>query len=234
MWSTPAGDYYRVKYGRRARLRCASSPMPASSRMRCCVPCWRCYPGRLEMEVARPVWVGRMLGSERDGFQIMVGANTANRTLIGPALNRPIRYALGSPACCAEGDAAFNRLHSLLHCCGLADESMAGAEVLVRSCRGGWQSASTCTRSRGQAIARPTVKSTVDFAGLARDPRAVLVGEINLAQQKPYTGRTIPATECQEFFGAITLDSSGTVRQSDCHALRRSVARNRETDGTTS
>ena len=30
-----------------------------------------------------------MLGYERDDFQIMVGANTANRTLIGLALNRP-------------------------------------------------------------------------------------------------------------------------------------------------
>ncbi len=32
-----------------------------------------------------------MLGSEADGFKIMVGANEANRTLIGPPLNRPIR-----------------------------------------------------------------------------------------------------------------------------------------------
>ena len=49
-------------------------------------------PGRLETEVAAwGAWVGRMLGSEADGFKIMVGANEANRTLIGPALNRPIR-----------------------------------------------------------------------------------------------------------------------------------------------
>src|SRR5262249_39491016 len=49
------------------------------------------HPGRLETEVAAwGAWVGRMLGSERDGFQIMVDANTANRTLIGPALNRRI------------------------------------------------------------------------------------------------------------------------------------------------
>jgi hypothetical protein len=49
------------------------------------------HPGRLKTEVAAwGAWVGRMLGSERDGSQIMVGANTANRTLIGPALNRPI------------------------------------------------------------------------------------------------------------------------------------------------
>jgi Xaa-Pro aminopeptidase len=48
-------------------------------------------PGRLESEVAAwGAWTGRMLGSEDDGFKIMVGANEANRTLIGPALNRPI------------------------------------------------------------------------------------------------------------------------------------------------
>ena len=36
-------------------------------------------------------WVGRLPGSEADGFKIMAGANEANRTPIGPALDCPIR-----------------------------------------------------------------------------------------------------------------------------------------------
>jgi len=49
-------------------------------------------PGRLETEVAAwGAWVGRMMGSEADGFRIMGRCQRGNRTLIGPALNRPIR-----------------------------------------------------------------------------------------------------------------------------------------------
>jgi len=83
--------YYRVKYEKSAiemRL-IADACVIADAMMRAMFAVLR--PGRLETEVAAwGAWVGRMLGSERDGFQIMVGANTANRTLIGPALNRRI------------------------------------------------------------------------------------------------------------------------------------------------
>ncbi len=56
-------------------------------------------PGMLETEVAAwGAWLGRMLGCEDNGFQIMVGADAANRTLIGKALNRPIAARrLGAP-----------------------------------------------------------------------------------------------------------------------------------------
>jgi len=84
--------YYRVKYEKseiEMRL-IADACVIADAMLRAMLAVLR--RGRLEKEVAAwGAWVGRMLGSERDGFQIMVGANTANRTLIGPALNRPIR-----------------------------------------------------------------------------------------------------------------------------------------------
>src|SRR5450759_1524809 len=84
--------YYRVKYEKseiEMRL-IADACIVADAMLRAMLTVLR--PGRLETEVAAwGAWVGRMLGSERDGFQIMVGANTANRTLIGPALNRQIR-----------------------------------------------------------------------------------------------------------------------------------------------
>ena len=80
--------YYRVKYEKseiEMRL-IADACLIADAMLRAMLAVLR--PGRLETEAA--AWGGRMLGSERDGFQIMVGANTANRTLIGPALNRRI------------------------------------------------------------------------------------------------------------------------------------------------
>src|SRR5437763_1471968 len=83
--------YYRVKYEKsdiEMRL-IADASVIGDAMLRAMLTVLR--PGRLETEVAAwGAWVGRMLGSERDGFQIMVGANTANRTLIGPALNRRI------------------------------------------------------------------------------------------------------------------------------------------------
>ncbi|HXX27911.1 MAG TPA: hypothetical protein VEI99_05560, partial [Terriglobales bacterium] len=84
--------YYRVKYEKseiEMRL-IADASIIADAMLAAMLAVLR--PGRLETEVAAwGAWVGRMLGSERDGFQIMVGANTANRTLIGPALNRRIK-----------------------------------------------------------------------------------------------------------------------------------------------
>jgi len=84
--------YQRVKYEKSAvemRL-IADAAVVADCMMRAMLAVLR--PGRLETEVAAwGAWVGRMLGSEADGFRIMVGANEANRTLIGLALNRPIR-----------------------------------------------------------------------------------------------------------------------------------------------
>src|SRR5262249_1262289 len=83
--------YFRVKYEKseiEMRL-IADACVIADAMLRAMLAVLR--PGRLETEVAAwGAWVGPMPGSERDGFQSMVGANTANRTLIGPALNRRI------------------------------------------------------------------------------------------------------------------------------------------------
>src|ERR1035441_3032614 len=84
--------YYRVKYEKsEIEMRLISDAAAiADCMMQAMLAVLR--PGKLETEVAAwGAWVGRMLGSEADAFKIMVGANEANRTLIGPALNRPIR-----------------------------------------------------------------------------------------------------------------------------------------------
>jgi Xaa-Pro aminopeptidase len=205
--------YYRVKYEKsdiEMRL-IADACVVADAMLRAMLAVLR--PGRLETEVAAwGAWVGRMLGSERDGFQIMVGANTANRTLIGPALNRQIHegdwvhlgvapkrdgltscvrrsvIALDSPAkVTAEQKYWFD----------LVEEAYKVGERWYREVAG------------KELPARLQEKSLVDFFAERSQEVSRRVGrQIDLARQKPYTGtHNSGYTECQEFYGAITLDS---------------------------
>jgi Xaa-Pro aminopeptidase len=170
-------------------------------------------PGRLETEVAAwGAWVGRMLGSERDGFQIMVGANTANRTLIGPALNRPIDQGDwvhlgvapkrdGLTACIRRSVIATDSPQKITpeqkYWFDLVEEAYGVGERAYRD-----------VASR-QLPARLQEQALVDFFAQRSDEISKRIGRnINLATQKPYTGtHNSGYTECQEFFGAITLDS---------------------------
>jgi len=170
-------------------------------------------PGRLETEVAAwGAWVGRMLGSERDGFQIMVGANTANRTLIGPALNRRINEGDwvhlgvapkrdGLTACVRRSVIAVDSPKKVTpeqnYWLDLVEQAY---EVGERSYR---------DVASQQLPARLQEQSLVDFFAQRSDEVSRRIGrKISLAEQKPYTGtHNSGYTECQEFFGAITLDS---------------------------
>lgn len=170
-------------------------------------------PGRLETEVAAwGAWVGRMLGSERDGFQIMVGANTANRTLIGPALNRRIHEGDwvhlgvapkrdGLTACLRRSVIAVDSPQKVAadqkYWFDLVEEGYKVGEHWYREVAG------------KNLPARLQEKALVEFfAGHSEEISRRIGRKIDLAQQKPYTGtHNSGYTECQEFFGAITLDS---------------------------
>jgi hypothetical protein len=170
-------------------------------------------PGRLETEVAAwGAWVGRMLGSERDGFQIMVGGNTANRTLIGPALNRQIREGDwvhlgvapkrdGLTACIRRSviavDSPARVTPEQKYWFDLVEEGYNVGEHWYREV------------AAKRLPARLQEQSLVDFFAEHSQEISRRIGrEINLALQKPYTGtHNSGYTECQEFFGAITLDS---------------------------
>ena len=205
--------YYRVKYEKSAiEMRLISDACVIGDAMlRTMLAVLR--PGRLETEVAAwGAWVGRMLGSERDGFQIMVGANTANRTLIGPALNRRINEGDwvhlgvapkrdGLTACIRRSVIAVDSPKKVApeqkYWFDLVEE---GYEVGERSYR---------DVARQQLPARLQEQSLVDFFAQRSAEISARIGrKINLAAQKPYTGtHNSGYTECQEFFGAITLDS---------------------------
>src|SRR5262252_4698605 len=205
--------YYRVKYEKseiEMRL-IADACVIADAVLQAMLAVLR--PGRLETEVAAwGAWVGRMLGSERDGFQIMVGANTANRTLIGPALNRRINEGDwvhlgvapkrdGLTACVRRSVIAVDSPKKVTpeqnYWLDLVEQAY---EVGERSYR---------DVASQQLPARLQEQSLVDFFAQRSDEVSRRIGrKISLAEQKPYTGtHNSGYTECQEFFGAITLDS---------------------------
>jgi Xaa-Pro aminopeptidase len=205
--------YYRVKYEKsdtEMRL-IADACTVADAMMRAMLAVLR--PGRLESEVAAwGAWTGRMLGSEDDGFKIMVGANDANRTLIGPALNRPIR----------EGDwvhlGVAPKRDGLTSCIrrsviAVEDPSQVTADqrYWFHLVEGGYEvgERSYRTVAAGNLPARLQEQALVDyFASHAEEVSKRIGKPVDLASLKPYTGtHNSGYTECQEFFGAITLDS---------------------------
>ena len=207
------GLYYRVKYEKsEVEMRLISDAGAiADCMMRAMLAVLR--PGRLEMEVAAwGAWVGRMLGSETDGFKIIVGANEANRTLIGPALNRPIREGDwmhlgvapqrdGLTACIRRSVIAVD------HPSRVTQDQQFWFDLGEEGYRVGEDAYRKVVTER--LPARLQEQALVDyFAGRVDEVSARIGKKVDLASLKPYTGtHNSGYTECQEFFGAITLDS---------------------------
>jgi Xaa-Pro aminopeptidase len=211
--------YYRIKYEKSdIEMRLISDAAAiADFMMRAMLAVLR--PGRLETEVAAwGAWVGRMLGSECDGFKIMVGANEANRTLIGPALNRPIREGDwvhlgvapqrdGLTACIRRFVIAVNSPSQVT-----ADQAF-WFDLVETGYRVGEDAYRKVAVER--LPARLQEQALVDyFAGRASEVSARIGKKVDVASLKPYTGtHNSGYTECQEFFGAITLESHEPLGQ---------------------
>jgi hypothetical protein len=171
-------------------------------------------PGMLETQVS--AWgylIGQELGSEEMGFDIMVTANEANRTLIGKALNRMIDEGdivhLGvSPK--RDGLTACERVSVV---CTKNKKSITKAQIY-------WfrfiQEAFKVGLDAYIKVAKENLPARLQEEALveyfkSREPEVEkMIGKkINLIKQKPYTGtHNAGYTECQEFFGAITLNSN--------------------------
>jgi Xaa-Pro aminopeptidase len=205
--------YFRVKYEKselEMRL-IADATRVGDAMLRCMLAVLR--PGRLETEVAAwGAWAGRMLGSEDDGFKIMVGANVANRTLIGPALNRPIGEGDwvhlgvapkrdGLTACVRRSVIAVDQPSKVTddqrYWFKLVEDGYEVGEQWYRKVAA--ENLPACLQE--QAL--------VDYFGARSAEVSKRIGKtIDLAALKPYTGtHNSGYTECQEFFGAITLES---------------------------
>ncbi len=170
-------------------------------------------PGMLETEVAAwGYFIGRQLGCEDCGFRVMVGANEANRTLIGKALNRPIR----------EGDWVHlgvaptrDGMNSCIRRSVIAVDSPSKVTPEQRFWFDFIEAAYKVGYDKYVEVAEKGLpaklqeQALVDFfEGKAEEVSRRVGKPIPLAHLKPYTGtHNAGYTECQEFFGAITLDS---------------------------
>jgi Xaa-Pro aminopeptidase len=189
-------------------------------------------PGMEETEIAAfGDLIAKWLGCERKGFETMAGSGSACVTMIGPALNRPVRPGApmhfgasykrdGLTACCRRS--AFSSLR------GVTAYDRYFADLVGRAFRAGFDAyVDIAARDRP---ARFQEQALVDFFNARTDEllsrvekargrraaaalRARLDEPISglaagLARLKPYTGtHNAGYTECQEFYGAITLES---------------------------
>lgn len=170
-------------------------------------------PGLLETQVA--AWgnfVAREMGAEEMGWDIMVGANTANRTLIGKALNRQI----------GEGDFVHlgvapkrDGLNSCLRRSVVAvdkpdkvtKEQQYWFDFVEEAYRRGLQALQEVADQNLPAWHQE--QALVDFFQRRSQEVSEKIGRpVRLESLKPYTGtHNAGYTECQEFYGAITLNS---------------------------
>ncbi|NPV54498.1 MAG: M24 family metallopeptidase [Firmicutes bacterium] len=171
-------------------------------------------PGMLETQVA--AWgyaIARELGAEELGFDVMVTANEANRTLIGKALNRRINegdYVHIGVAPKRDGLTACERVSVV----AVSDPSQVTAEqrywfdFVEEAFRVGLEAYKKVAEEN--LPARLQEQALVDYFASRADEVSARIGrKIDLTKQKPYTGtHNAGYTECQEFYGAITLNSN--------------------------
>jgi hypothetical protein len=170
-------------------------------------------PGMLETEVSS--WgylIGQELGSEEFGFDTMVTANEANRTLIGKSLNRPIKRGdivhIGvAPK--RDGLTACERVSVVCteNTSDITKEQEYWFEFTEEAFRVGLEAYKKVAKEN--LPAKLQEQALVDYFNSKEDEVEKIIGKkIALERQKPYTGtHNAGYTECQEFYGAITLNS---------------------------
>jgi len=171
-------------------------------------------PGMLETQVAE--WgynIAMELGSEEMGFDVMVTTGEANRTLIGKALNRRIK----------EGDivhiGAAPKRDGLTACQRVSVAAVDDPKKVTKEQRfwfdfveeGFKEGLKAYIRVAEENLpAKLQEQALIDYFASRRDEVSKIAGRnIDIVRQKPYTGtHNAGYTECQEFYGAITLNSN--------------------------
>jgi hypothetical protein len=167
-------------------------------------------PGMDETQVAGWAYlVGMELGGEENGFDVMVGANEANRTLIGKALNRRIHAGDWVHLGCAP------KRDGLTSC--IRRSIVMGTPTVNQRY---WFDFVSAAYEVGLAAYKDIVannkpakhqeQALVDFfrSHTAAVNKRFGLKIPDLSAYKPYTGtHNSGYTECQEFYGAITLES---------------------------
>lgn len=205
--------YFEIKYEKSdiemALLRDSSAIADAMMRAMLAV----LKPGLLETQVAAwAYFVGRELGGEETGFDVMVGSDEANRTLIGKALNRPIREGAyvhlgvapkrdGLTSCVRRSVIAADDPSKV------TEEQQYWFDLVEGAYQIGYEK--FCEVAEKNLPARLQEQALVDYFRSKSDEVSARIGRrVELEHLKPYTGtHNAGYTECQEFYGAITLES---------------------------
>ena len=170
-------------------------------------------PGLYETQVAQ--WgyaIAKELGVETRGFDVMVCAGESNRAIVGRAMNRRIR----------EGDVVMlgvgPKRDGLTACerCSVVcvdspakvtDEQKYWFDFVEGAYRTGLDA--YVDVAKNDLPAKLQEQALVDYFAARADEVSKRYGKpIDLVSLKPYTGtHNSGYTECQEFYGAITLNS---------------------------
>ena len=171
-------------------------------------------PDQLETQVAAwAYWVAKELGAEENGWDVMVTSGEANRTLIGKALNRPILAGDyvhlgvapkrdGLNACVRRSLVAIDPLSKI------SSNQQYWFDFIEQAYRVGEEAYRAVAKEGLPAYLQE--QALVEFFASHSSDVSKRYGKIiQLETLKPYTGtHNSGYTECQEFFGAITLDSA--------------------------
>jgi hypothetical protein len=171
-------------------------------------------PGLLETQVAGwAYWAAKELGAEENGWDVMVTSGEANRTLIGKALNRPIlagEYVHLGVAPKRDGlNACVRRsLIAVDHAAQITSGQQYWFDFVEQAYRVGEEAYRKVAKEGLPAYLQE--QALVEFFATHSPEVSTRYGKaIALETLKPYTGtHNAGYTECQEFFGAITLDST--------------------------
>lgn len=171
-------------------------------------------PGMLETQVAQ--WgyaIASELGVEEHGIDIMVTSGEANRSIVGKALNRTIQEGdfvhLGvGPA--MDGLTACQRCSVV--CTGPGGKLTEPQEYWMSFVEDAYRVGlkEFIRVAENNLPAKLQEQALVDYFESRKAEVSARIGkDIDLSKLKPYTGtHNSGYTECQEFYGAITLNSN--------------------------
>jgi hypothetical protein len=194
-------------------------------------------PGMDETQVAAfGDLLAKWMGCERKGFETIVGSDSACITMIGPALNRPIQARapvhLGA-SCKRDGLTACVR-RSVFSTADAPPYAACFRDLVERGFRAGFDAYVDIVRNRRPA--KHQEQALIDFFNARTDEALEAVRRefgdeaarrvharlhepvsgigAGLSRLKPYTGtHNAGYTECQEFYGAITLESERPLEE---------------------
>jgi hypothetical protein len=174
-------------------------------------------PGMFETQVAG--WgyeIACEMGIEEMGFDVMVTAGEANRTLIGKALNRRIEegdmvhIGVGPKR---DGLTACERVSVIAveNPSQVGEDQKFWLDFIEEAFRTGLDAYREVAKKN--LPAKLQEQALVDYFKQREDEVNRRFGiRVDLAKQKPYTGtHNAGYTECQEFYGAITLESESPL-----------------------